>query len=155
MVFLALLMVTTLLLAALIVVPASRHATIASLVTRALVRKPSHQGNMDLQAPVEIHCEISELKRAPGFSQRLMRRNLLDNISLARLNNTLEEIKFRTQELADQLTFQRVHVDAIPTTLLQGCRMPLCRFQQEEYLRGRYQPVDRQNRSGFGLLFQA
>ena len=123
MVFLALL-VTTLLLAALIVVPASRR--IASQL-RALVRESHRIGNMDLQAPVEIHCKISELK-ALVSAKELMRRNLLDSTSsLARLNNTLEEkIKFRTQELADQLSFQRVLMDTIPYPLFY--KDAECRF---------------------------
>ncbi len=121
--FLALLL-TTLLLAALLVVPASRR--IASQL-RALVRESHRIGNMDLQAPVAITSEISELK-ALISAKELMRRNLLDSTSsLARLNDTLEEkIKRRTQELADQLAFQRVLMDTIPYPLFY--KDAECRF---------------------------
>ena len=95
------LLAMTLLLAALLVVPSSRR--IASQL-RALVRESHRIGNMDLQAPVTVQSDISELK-ALVSAQELMRRNLLDTTSsLALLNDTLEEkIKNRTQEL-EQIT---------------------------------------------------
>jgi two-component system, sensor histidine kinase and response regulator len=96
--FLAMLL-TSLSLAALIVVPAARRI---ARQLHALVQESRRIGNMDLQAPVKVQSGISELK-ALVSAQELMRRNLLDaTSSLEQLNTTLEEkILDRTKELEE------------------------------------------------------
>ncbi|MFC3914328.1 response regulator [Pseudaeromonas sharmana] len=147
------LLLMTLLLAALLVIPSSRR--IAGQL-RALVRESHRLGNMDLQSPVTVQSEISELK-ALVSAQELMRRNLLDATrSLEQLNDTLEEkIRDRTQEL-EQITASAEWSRRLITEITESVPCAVFRYEMraDEAL-GRFTFISNRSEQVWGISSQA